>query len=70
MLAGGVQWGVARYDTYPLFVKHIAPTMHEIILDTEKNNVLVAYLPSPKDLALALGQDWYRIPVAHAISMA
>lgn len=40
--------------------------MHEIILDTEKNNVLVAYLPSPKDLAIALGQGWYRIPVAHA----
>ena len=40
--------------------------MHEIILYTEKNNVLVSYLPSPKDLALALEHGWYRIPMVHA----
>lgn len=37
--------------------------MHEIILDTERNHVLVALLPSPKDLRIALEQGWYRIPV-------
>lgn len=40
--------------------------MHEIVLDTEENTVLVAYLPSPKDLAIARSQGWYRIPVMHA----
>ncbi|HOY27636.1 MAG TPA: DUF559 domain-containing protein [Flavobacteriales bacterium] len=38
----------------------------EIILDTEQNHVLVAVLPSPKDLALALQAGWYRIPLATA----
>lgn len=40
--------------------------MHEVVLDTEGNNVLVAYLPTRKDLAIALEHGWYRIPVAHA----
>lgn len=37
--------------------------MHEVVLDTEENTVLVAYMPSPKDMAIALTQGWYRIPV-------
>ncbi|MCB0758942.1 MAG: DUF559 domain-containing protein [Flavobacteriales bacterium] len=40
--------------------------MHEVILDTEENNVLAAYLPSTKDLAIALEHGWYRIPALHA----
>lgn len=40
--------------------------MHEVVLDTEVNDVLVAYLPTPKDLAIALAQGWYRIPVSSA----
>ncbi|MBL7981941.1 MAG: hypothetical protein JNL52_09050 [Flavobacteriales bacterium] len=38
----------------------------EIVLDTEENHVLVAYLPTTKDLALAQREGWYRIPVEHA----
>jgi len=37
--------------------------MHEVVLDTEENHVLVALLPSPKDLLIALEQGWYRMPV-------
>lgn len=40
--------------------------MHEIVLDTEKNHVLVALLPSPKDLAIARTEGWYRIPAHKA----
>lgn len=40
--------------------------MHEVVLDTEENTVLVAYMPTPKDLAIARTQGWYRIPVTHA----
>ena len=40
--------------------------MHEVVLDTEENTVLVAYMPSTKDMAIARTQGWYRIPVSHA----
>lgn len=38
--------------------------MHELVLDTEANSVLVAYMPTPKDMVLARSQGWYRIPVS------
>ena len=37
--------------------------MHELVLDTEENHVLVALLPSAKDLLVAQQQGWYRMPV-------
>lgn len=37
--------------------------MHEIVLDTDENTVLVAYMPSTKDMAIARTKGWYRIPV-------
>ncbi|MBK9196680.1 MAG: DUF559 domain-containing protein [Flavobacteriales bacterium] len=43
--------------------------MHEVVLDTEENTVLVAYVPTPKDFAIARLQGWYRIPVDHAPNM-
>lgn len=43
--------------------------MHEVVLDTEENHVLVAHMPTPKDLAIALQQGWYRIPVSSAPSI-
>lgn len=43
-----------------------ATTMHEVVIDTEENNVLVALLPTPKDLRGAMEEGWYRHPVAHA----
>lgn len=36
----------------------------EVVLDTEENHVLVALLPYPRDLRIALEEGWYRIPVS------
>lgn len=33
-------------------------------MDEEEKNILIAYLPSRKDLAIAVNEKWYRIPVS------
>ena len=40
--------------------------MYQPTLDTEENTVLVAFMPSPKDMALAHTRGWYRLPAEHA----
>lgn len=47
-------------------VRFSLTTMHEVVIDTEENHVLVALLPAPRDLRIAMMQGWYRLPVAHA----
>jgi|GEM_PF-2250069 len=37
--------------------------MADIILDTDRDHVLVALMPSPKDMDIARTKGWYRMPV-------